>query len=485
MNRYFTAPIPQTISNAVLAVLMILCPSSLFSQDWNNCGGNSLRNGLSPTSGPDAPVILWQGSEFSLFGNPVFIEEDFVVTMRFISFTYAPVVCHDLNTGDLLWTVDVTSATGRSVPIGIKDGKVYVMRYLESLNGDSLYALDVLTGDKIWTAEALVRPSLTESCVFASNGDLLVEGNLSLLRIDATNGSTVWETIIYPWVVGWLCPTIFENTVYVEQNSLESLAALDINTGAFKYAHAIDPLGGNGQTPFMIGSDGVIYVQSNSTGALVTALKDDGDSLSVLWTTPIDGYSVFCNMAESPDSTIYVPANYKVYRLLKSNGAIIDSTDVLGSFYAYIARVSVGQDGKVYIATENTFLCTEPDLTPIFTETIPNLNTSGCAIGTNHSLAIAGSGTDLRVYRSSFPENTQDIGSETSDLFVYPNPVPDRLFIHAEDNIVDVKCYNQLGQSMKIFLEFNSIDVSRLPAGLYTLEITTRESSKVLTFIKK
>jgi hypothetical protein len=44
--------------------------------------------------------------------------------------------------------------------------------------------------------------------------------------------------------------------------------------------------------------------------------------LSTLWETPAPGYSVFCYMAEGPDSTIYVPANGKIMRVLKATGAI-------------------------------------------------------------------------------------------------------------------------------------------------------------------
>src|SRR4030095_7596333 len=118
-----------------------------------------------------------------------------------------------------------------------------------------------------------------------------------LLRIDATNGHTVWAVPMIPWVVGWLSPAIYENTIYVQQNALESIAAVDINTGAIKYTHEVLPLGGNAQTEIMVGTDGTIYAMTTGTGGLITALQDNGDSLSILWTTPTLGYSVFCYMA--------------------------------------------------------------------------------------------------------------------------------------------------------------------------------------------
>lgn len=395
-----------SISHLPLELFLIGCFMSLSSfplqaQDWNNCGGNSLRNGLSPIPGPQTPDIKWQGTQTGAFGFPVFIEDQVVVTSRYISLTNSPVVCHDLNTGQLLWTADVTNGTGRSIPIGIRDGKVYVMQFLEAIYGDSLIALDALTGVRLWVADKLIKPAYPIGCAFTSGGDLLIEGYLNLLRINGTDGSTVWETSIYPYVLGYLCPTVFDSTVYVQQNAAESITAMDINTGNIKYTIAISPNGQNTQTILMTGSDGILYAQTTEAGGQITAFKDDGDSLSVLWTTPTTGYAPFSYMAESPDSTIYVPSNGKILRLLKSSGAIIDSSDALGSPSLFIETISVGSDGKVYIATGSTFQCTNPDLTPVFTETIPDLNTSGCALGSNNLLAIAGSGTELRVYGSS------------------------------------------------------------------------------------
>jgi PKD repeat protein len=401
MKENLPSSLKHTGKIFLIACIIGVLPFSLFSQEWNICGGNPSRNGLSPIPGPQTPAIVWQGTEPGLFGFPIFIENNILVTSRFVSLTNSPVVCHDLNTGQLLWTADVTNGTGRSIPIGARDGRVYVMRFLEGVNGDSLKALDALTGATLWVADELIRPATMIGCTFASNGDLIVEGNLSLLRIDATDGSTVWETSIYPWVLGYLCPVVFGNTVYVQQNALESITAIDINTGAIKYTTAIEPYGGNVQTILMVGTDGILYAQTTDAGGQVSAIEDNGDSLQVLWSTPTVGYSVFSYMAESPDSTIYAPSNGKIMRLLKSTGEIIDSTDALGSPSLFIAMVSVGSDGKVYISTGSTFQCTNPDLTPIFTETIPDLNTSACALGPNNLLAISGSGTDLRVYGST------------------------------------------------------------------------------------
>ena len=75
---------------------------------WNNCGGNPQKNGFVNVAGPTQDTILWEVNSPGYFGIPAFIDNELVVTMRFLSLTYAPLECYNLNTGDLLWSNDVT-----------------------------------------------------------------------------------------------------------------------------------------------------------------------------------------------------------------------------------------------------------------------------------------------------------------------------------------------------------------------------------------
>jgi outer membrane protein assembly factor BamB len=139
--------------NKIFIILIaIFCNTGLFAGDWTNGGGNEKRNGLSDIPGPNAATVFWQGTDNGLFGTQVYIEANKLVTMRFISLTNAPVVCHDLYTGQFLWSKDVTYGAGRSVPLGIKNGNVYVVRYTES-NNDSLIALNVVNGERVWATK--------------------------------------------------------------------------------------------------------------------------------------------------------------------------------------------------------------------------------------------------------------------------------------------------------------------------------------------
>jgi len=55
---------------------------------------------------------------------------------------------------------------------------------------------------------------------------------------------------------------------------------------------------------------------------------------------------------------------------------------------------------------------------------------------------------------------------------IFPNPVNDKLYIYTNGYVVNnVLIFNTMGQQITIQLNNNSIDVSQLPAGLYTIKI--------------
>jgi hypothetical protein len=122
---------------------------------------------------------------------------------------------------------------------------------------------------------------------------------------------------------------------------------------------------------------------------------------------------------------------------------------LLGSPSLFIASVSIGADGKIYIATENTFQCANPDLTPVFTENISYINTSGCALGPKNTLAISGGGTELRVYKSVATAAEELEVDHSREVTIYPNPVKDFLIIQTTEKIKKIECLNYLRQATK------------------------------------
>jgi outer membrane protein assembly factor BamB len=168
----------------ILFVLLSISTLALGqSTGWNNIGANWGKNGYVDVAGPTTDSVLWETTSTGLNGTPIYIEGNYLVTMRFQSLTYAPLECFDLTTGNLLWSIDVTNSTGRSLPVGLRDNRVFVMRYTESLN-DSLYALNVSDGSHIWTSNVNVATYITESGVFDSIGNFYINGNLETYKIN-------------------------------------------------------------------------------------------------------------------------------------------------------------------------------------------------------------------------------------------------------------------------------------------------------------
>jgi len=484
---------------SLIVVLVFIYNTVLFGGDWVNVGGNEKRNGQSDIPGPDAPTIFWQGTSNGSFGTQVYIEGNKLVTMRFNSLTFAPVVCHDLYTGQLIWTKDVTNNAGRSVPIGVKNGKVYVVRFTES-NNDSLIALDITNGERVWATKPGIAINISSSAVFAENGDLVVEGGgLKLLRINHTNGSTVWNTQIVPHVVGHLEPVIYNNTAYVwERTALnDQITAVNISNGAKKYSIPIPdtyPGGPLQQMAPMAGSNGVIYAYK--LGDNVTAIQDNGSNLNILWTTPIVGNTAFSLMGEGFDSTIYVPSNGKIIRLGKTSGVVMDSSIVLGNISLMTARITTAPDGKVYISAGSNFLCASENLSTIFIENIGGLNTSGPAIGPNNILAVAGNGTNLKVYKTSITTVKDPVNSiEKYTLRQnYPNPFNPSTRIKFDlpkSGYTVLKIYDIMGRDVKILVEKNLqqgsyeviFDGSNLPSGVYFYKISLDNYTEVKKMI--
>ena len=288
------------------------------SVDWNNGGGNPQRNGLSSQNGPLTDSLLWEANTGSLIGFPVYIEGNKLITMKFLQMTNAPVVCYDLSNGQLLWEKEVTGLAGRSLPLGIRDGQVYVMRLTES-GFDSLYALNATTGEKIWTADVTISTYITESLSFTSNGDLLVNGsNFKMYQINHLTGQKVWETNIVSLASGSGEMVAYENTGYVQKQiaGVVYIQAINLDNGQQKYDHIINnshPGGPVQQCGFMVGPDGIIYVQKQ--GDNVTALQDNGTGLSFLWETEIFGNAPFSLMCVGSDGSIYAPSSGRIIRL--------------------------------------------------------------------------------------------------------------------------------------------------------------------------
>jgi outer membrane protein assembly factor BamB len=467
---------------STVLILFLWIPALVDAQTtgWNNGGGNWFRNGYMDAAGPTTDSVLWQVNSDGFFGTPIFIEGNYLVTMRFLGMTNAPVECYDLTSGNLLWSVDVTNSSGRSLPVGLHDERVFVVRFTESPN-DTLYALDVSNGSHLWTSNVNVAPYISETGVFDSIGNFYIHNsNFHTYKINPVNGQMIWQTFTVPMASGSgeMAINNSNNTGYtleIDQSNQSCVWAIDLATGQKKYSQtvpAIRPGGNFPQSALMVGFNGVVYVQLTEDN--VAALSDNGTGFTLLWQTEIYGNGSFSLMCVGADGSIYAPTDGKIVRLdpLTGDTLRISATITQGGFF--LPRISATNNNMIYVTNgENYVYAFDHNLNLIWSDDLPNTNTSGVCIAPNGLAAVCGQNT-IRVYTP-----TQTVGiPETEDVFVslYPNPTSSYVTLTFE-NIVSAKDYSiidsqgKIIRKGKIFEKCTTLNLADLNSGLYFLQI--------------
>ncbi len=466
-----------------LTGIALLIASNGFAQlsGWNNTGGNSRLNGYVDVAGPTEDSLLWQAQSNGAFATPFFIEGDYVVTMRFMSLTNAPVECYNLMTGELLWSADVTNNAGRSLPVGLRDGRLFVVRLTESPN-DTLYALNVNDGSFLYTAPFTVMPYITETAAFDSIGNLYIGGDLVTYKMDPTNGELIWQT---PTVEmssgsGEMAINNLNNTGYTVEslNGLSYLWATDLSSGLKKYEHLVEDLqpGGNvPQSALMVGNNGIIYVHLTEDN--IAAFTDDGSQLNLLWQTEITGNSPFSLLCSGDDGSVYAPSDGGIIRLNGLTGEIMNVSESITQGGYFFPRLTATNNGIIYATNGESYVYAfDSELNILWSNYLPNNNTSGVCIAPN-GIAVVGGQNVIQAYVPSVVNSVVDVVDDGFE--VYPNPTQSVLF---------VKCSSkQMGKEYSIhdctgrvvhtgFLQqiVSTIHLPQLSPGVYMLNADAR-----------
>lgn len=294
----------------LLATLVVLFSSTTSLAQWQvRAGGDSRHSGYVDAAGPVSEDLRWQRPMAAWFGQPVFVEEDIVVTTWL---TDAPmqdrgvVVAMQLQTGDTLWTrklpMDLASDWS-GYACAMRDGKVYATRAGNS-NSSYVYALDALTGQTIWRSQDLTDIYVSEGPVFAENGDLLLGNSNHVTRVREADGTRVYQAARGGSMSGGREPVVVGDKYYIRHGNVgDRLAAHDLATGQFLYWSASV---GTAQLGLFAGKDGTLYVP---TGSSLYAFTDTGSSLMQKWVSPGLASCAFSTFAVGPDGSVY---SYKV-----------------------------------------------------------------------------------------------------------------------------------------------------------------------------
>lgn len=461
-------------------VILLFAMASAPQASWPCAGGNALHNGMGDVTGPAGPEVLWQGTTFNtLFGCQIYIWNGYLATMRFQTVNVSPTVVYDLETGQELWSLDLTGPNSRTMPIGFRDGALYLVNYQENGGGDTVYSCDPASGAILWKADALVRFSIAHMASFTTGGDLVLPSNTHVHRIDRESGATVWSTPrnIPNTGAEYLCVT--EDRVYGFEgflNTDKKLVAYDLATGLKLYETEALPGDGDQEVPLMADGQGRVFVIRDGTGE-IRAYLDTGSGFALLWTaataTAADGVGSTANFGAGPDGTLYFvgASGNTLVRLDPGTGALLNESPVLAENMD--PRITIATDGTLFVtdgtAAGGRLHALSAGLEVLWQEPFPYNYYSGPALGYPGYLAMTGSGTSLAVYRT--------LGAGTGPapppvtISVFPNPASTVVHVQGALEGTDLRVLDTSGRTVLTATASRgvTIDVSGLPAGVYTV----------------
>ncbi len=413
---------------------LLLLALAAAAGDWTNSGGNPGRCGLSDENGPLEADLLWSGGPSSLISWQPVIEGGRVFVIRQPAWPGtpgdSPVVCMDLETGEVLWSVDIPYEPGDWITWigGVENGLVYASR---GGNGASvsapLYALEADDGSTAWVTAAEIDAGAYDGVVFAPDGDPIVASFEDIWRFDSSDGSLVWHASRTGSVSGQCGGCLHGEAFYVADAvpGGHSIVRYDAITGAEMYSGPVMP-GFTAQCTPMAGPDGTVYFnrsQGNPSTDYFYAFEDTGAALVEKWHIPTVN-ACAPEFGVGPDGSVYmVTPGPRLSRIDPDDGSVISQSAVLEGYTA--ARIATGADGTVYFSNGGfaggRFYAFAPDLTLLWDTAVPNINIGGPAIGQGGVLVVCGVGTDVRAYRDGTGTGG---GAPAQDerLRISPNP---------------------------------------------------------------
>lgn len=221
--------------------------------------------------------------------------------------------CQPTVASPLLWTFSATD--GVKTPIIAEDGTIYL-----SSSDNRLYALDPSDGSEKWAFVAAGGVSVPaigrDGLVFVSTS------NHRMHAVDSSDGSERWSFDVEE---GLYAPAVAQDgTVLLP--SYHVLYALDPTDGSERWSFTSNAL----TTP-AVTQDGTVLVPANDIGAfrLVALDPDDG---SELWSFPTGSYVATPLVGD--DGTVYLPTeDNALYALSPATGAPQWSFNAEGAMY--------------------------------------------------------------------------------------------------------------------------------------------------------
>jgi hypothetical protein len=185
------------------------------------------------------------------------------------------------------------------------------------------------------------------------------------------------------------------------------------------------------------------------------------------------------------------------FQLFNSNGSLapyylIDDVSLISiDLPAYAGRdTSIAHGDSTYIGRPNEVGLNDDCVWYFFGNAIPIDTVAGMWVKPNTTTSyvveqnICGMVTYDTIMVSVVPTGIKQYQGNYKQVTVYPNPATNKLFIKTEEKIQNIEVYDVLGANLISTKELE-IDVSKLNAGVYFVEVLTSDYSYTSKFIKE
>ena len=249
--------------------------------DWYTYMANDLRTGYSEAPAPHDNTILWAApvtGEYHEFPTPVTYDGMVFYTSDSIGTAITDTLyALDAVTGDVIWTYDTGYADDA---VTVVDGRLYT-------SADSVFCLDAYSGERYWAYNDSIStvfnpcgpPVLWQEKVYAlcSSGEIYC--------LDIQTGELVWKADQQFWCASSM--TAWNGMLYVTTTSSSTgLYALDMETGSIVWQNTDCPGFYWDSSPVIM--DGCVYICAVGT-SIGYAMAVDAATGTTEWISTLAG----------------------------------------------------------------------------------------------------------------------------------------------------------------------------------------------------
>lgn len=427
--------------------------------DWSTYMADSNRTGYSEAPAPHTQDVLWKmpvsGNDHS-FANPIIVDgivyhmsenpgeinalDASTGEVQWVRQLTGPIddgptfyedriylsagsaLCLDASTGGVIWSYQNPTGNHFEGNPPVSEGIAYFIASDSFMgNWSEICALDVLTGEEIWTRE---YPCFTSGCATYSQERLFVPFYLGpLVCLNGENGDVIWESFEAMSGFWDSSPVISGNELYI--GGIDGcLHSFSVSDGSLNWEYKVHPYSGmcpGGVEPTPALHDGILFsgcsFYGSSTGYGLVAAYNSVTGLPV-WEI-VDQIELHGSIALADGLAFFGEhKNNKIYAVNWDDGAIVWEYTV--PLCTSLQTTPAVCDGMLYVGASNdTLYAFGTGLKYTY------LDDLFAQVGSNELIVTSFSGGAVAADTISFTVTGTGIDLEPSQLFnlsASPNP---------------------------------------------------------------